>query len=151
MTQIREDLKLKEAKKEAEAKKRGQSLFIPAPPTIVLVPLMHNALPEKVEEAKAKAAVKAQIEADKKARQEKAAREKALRDAGPGGIPMQPAEVAGPSSAAATPVASGAKKDYKEARLQIRLSTGGTYTTTIPAEGSRFYSSTTLAHSDRLG
>lgn len=95
---LKEELKVKEAMKEAEAKRR-----------------------EKIEDQKARAAIKAQIEADKKARAEKAAREKALREgqaivdnnAGPSQSPAAIAARAGPS------------KDAKETRLQIRLSTGG--------------------------
>jgi len=110
MNKIKEDLKLKEAMKEAEAKKR-----------------------EKIEDAKAKAAIKAQIEADKKARAEKAAREKALRDGQP--IPDSTAAAAGPSRPAAAPAAAVAGKDFKETRLQIRMSTGGQpYTTTLSSE-----------------
>ncbi|KAJ7065282.1 ubiquitin-related domain-containing protein [Mycena amicta] len=82
---------------------------------------------EKIEDAKAKAAVKAQIEADKKARAEKAAREKALRSGE--AIIDAPAATPGPSAA---PVAS---KDFKETRLQIRMSTGGQpYTTTLSSD-----------------
>ncbi|KAF8159397.1 ubiquitin-related domain-containing protein [Crassisporium funariophilum] len=106
MGKIKEDMQLKEALKEAEAKKR-----------------------EKIADAKAKAAVKAQIEADKKTRAEKFAREKAIRD----GQPVVDASAsAGPSRPAAAEVAS---KDFKETRLQIRMSTGGQpYTTTLSSE-----------------
>ncbi|KDR80793.1 hypothetical protein GALMADRAFT_1107099 [Galerina marginata CBS 339.88] len=112
MNKIKEDLKLKEAMKEADAKKR-----------------------EKIEDAKAKAAIKAQIEADKKARAEKTAREKAIRDGQP--LPDSSAAAAGPSrpAAGAAPAAGVAGKDFKETRLQIRMSTGGQpYTTTLPSE-----------------
>ncbi|KJA23517.1 hypothetical protein HYPSUDRAFT_39700 [Hypholoma sublateritium FD-334 SS-4] len=108
MGKIKEDMKLKEALKEAEAKKR-----------------------EKIEDAKAKAAIKAQIEADKKARAEKAAREKAIRD----GQPVPDSGAAGPSRAAAAPASAVAGKDFKETRLQIRMSTGGPpYTTTLSSD-----------------
>lgn len=95
--------------------------------------------PEKVEDAKAKAAIKAQIEADKKARAEKAAREKALRDGQP--VPDSSAS-AGPSRPAAAPAAAVAGKDFKETRLQIRMSTGGQlYTTTLSSDARKnFYS-----------
>ncbi|KAF5316564.1 hypothetical protein D9619_006280 [Psilocybe cf. subviscida] len=106
---IREELQAKEAIKEAEAKKR-----------------------EKIEDAKARAAIKAQIEADKKARAEKAAREKALRE---GQTVPEAASAAGPSRPAAAAAATVAGKDFKETRLQIRMSTGGQpYTTTLPSE-----------------
>ncbi|KAG6849617.1 hypothetical protein H0H93_006901 [Arthromyces matolae] len=112
MNKIKEEMKLKQANQEAEQKKR-----------------------DKIEDAKAKAAIKAQIEADKKARNEKFAREKALRD----GLPIP-----GDSSASA-PVAAPIKpsttssgvagKDYSETRLQIRMATGGQpYTTTLSSD-----------------
>ncbi|CAG7847484.1 SubName: Full=Uncharacterized protein {ECO:0000313/EMBL:CCA75372.1} [Serendipita indica DSM 11827] len=94
--QIRQELQLKEANKEAEQRKK-----------------------EKLDDAKARAAVKAQIEADKKARAEKAAKEKALREG-------QALPVASTSTASSQPAAApGAKKEYPETRLQLRLSTGG--------------------------
>jgi len=108
MNKIKEDLRLKEALKEAEAKKR-----------------------EKIEDAKAKAAVKAQIEADKKARAEKAVREKALRDGHP---VIDSSSSTGPSrpAPASTTVP---KKDFAETRLAIRMSSGGQqYTTTLPSD-----------------
>ncbi|KXN86190.1 UBX domain-containing protein 1 [Leucoagaricus sp. SymC.cos] len=111
MNQIREELKLKEAQKEAEAKKR-----------------------EKIEDARARAAVKAQIEADKRARAEKAAMEKALREgrADPGAT--TPVNVPKPT-AAAEATAGTAGRDFKDTRLQIRMSTGGQpLTTTLPSD-----------------
>jgi hypothetical protein len=100
----------------------------------------HNIHPfclEKIEDAKAKAAIKAQIEADKKARAEKAAREKALRDGQPlpeasgSANPPRPATTAAPTSGMAG-------KDFKETRLQIRLSTGGQpYTTTLSSDACK--------------
>jgi len=108
MNKIKEDLRLKEAIKEAEAKKR-----------------------EKIEDAKAKAAVKAQIEADKKARAEKAAREKALRDGHP---VIDSSSSTGPSRPAPAS-ATVPKKDFAETRLAIRMSSGGQqYTTTLPSD-----------------
>ncbi|KZW00449.1 hypothetical protein EXIGLDRAFT_721964 [Exidia glandulosa HHB12029] len=110
--QIREELKLKEAEKEAEKKKR-----------------------EKIEDARARAAVKAQIEADKKARAERAAREKAARE---GNLVAEtaPVTVASPAAAASSATAG---RDYKETRLQIRMATagaGGPYTTSLPSEST---------------
>jgi hypothetical protein len=85
---------------------------------------------EKIEDAKAKAAVKAQIEADKKARAEKAAREKALRDGQP--IVDSSSSTAPSRPAAATTVP---KKDFAETRLAIRMASGGQqYTTTLPSD-----------------
>jgi len=105
--QLKEDMERKQALKDAEEKKK-----------------------EKLEDARAKAAVKAQIEADKKARAEKFAREKALRHGQEIVDAPAPAPVA--SSSAATGVAS---KEFKETRLQIRMSTGGQpYTTTLPSD-----------------
>jgi UBX domain-containing protein 1/4 len=68
---------------------------------------------DKIEDAKAKAAIKAQIEADKRERAEKAAREKALRQ-GAQSLPSQPSS--------APPVSSSTSgKDYKETRLQVLI------------------------------
>ncbi|KAF9466174.1 ubiquitin-related domain-containing protein [Collybia nuda] len=113
MGKIKEDLKVKQALKEAEEKKR-----------------------EKIEDAKAKAAIKAQIEADKKARNEKFAREKAIRDGQP--IPGEGiAAATAPAPTAASTSSGVAGKDFKETRLQIRLSTGGQpYTTSLPSDAS---------------
>ncbi|KAF7309502.1 hypothetical protein MIND_00321000 [Mycena indigotica] len=84
---------------------------------------------EKIEDAKARAAVKAQIEADKRARAEKAAREKALRH----GEAIVDSPTTNP--VASTSSATVAGKDFKETRLQIRMSTGGQpYTTTLPSD-----------------
>lgn len=109
MNKIREELKVKEHMKDMEAKRR-----------------------EKAEDAKARAAIKAQIEADKKARAEKAAKEKALRE----GKPIVDAPAA--STSAATPAAPAptvAGKDFKETRLQIRMASGGQpYTTTLSSD-----------------
>ena len=80
-------------------------------------------------------AIKAQIEADKKARAEKFAREKAIRDGQP--IPGQSsAPVPAPSKPAAALVGV-AGKDYQETRLQIRMSTGGQPYTTILRSDAR--------------
>ncbi|EKM81601.1 hypothetical protein AGABI1DRAFT_111884 [Agaricus bisporus var. burnettii JB137-S8] len=111
INQLREEIQAREARKEAEAMKR-----------------------EKAEEARAKAAVKAQIEADKKARAEKAAMEKALREgrAPPGA--STPVNVPKPAAAAS---ASTAGRDFKDTRLQIRMSTGGLpLTTTLSSDAS---------------
>ena len=106
---------------------------------------------EKVEDAKARAAIKAQIEADKKARAEKAAREKALREGrtyvegeASGSAPAAPAQA--PAAAATAGVAG---KDYPQTRLQIRLASGGQpYTTTLSSDASEsdviFYPASTL-------
>jgi len=115
MNKIKEDLQAKEIQKEAEQKRR-----------------------DKIEDAKAKAAIKAQIEADKRARAEKAAREKALREGKP--IVDTPASASTPASrpGVATSTSSGvAGKDYKETRLQIRLASGGQpYTTTLSSDAT---------------
>ena len=93
-------------------------------------------LTEKLEDARAKAAIKAQIEADKKARAEKFAREKAIRDGQPiPGEPSAPAPAPKP-----TPPSGVAGKDFKETRLQIRMSTGGQpYTTTLSSDAGKLY------------
>jgi len=76
---------------------------------------------DKIEEAKAKAAVKAQIEADKKARAEKAAKEKALREGKEwtdAGAVDKPGAPAAPAAGVSNPGVKGS--DYKETRLQVR-------------------------------
>ncbi|KAJ7089846.1 ubiquitin-related domain-containing protein [Mycena belliarum] len=107
--QIKEDMEKRQAMKDAEQKKK-----------------------DKIEDARAKAAVKAQIEADKKARAEKFAREKALRH----GEQIIDAPASAPVASASTPASTGvAGKDFKETRLQIRMSTGGQpYTTTLSSD-----------------
>jgi hypothetical protein len=104
------------------------------------VSLTHVLL-DKIEDARAKAAVKAQIEADKQARAEKFAREKALREGKP--VPessdTSAAAVTGAKTASST--SSGvAGKDFKETRLQIRVASGGQpYTTTLSSDASTFF------------
>jgi hypothetical protein len=97
-----------------------------------------SVLADKIEDARAKAAIKAQIEADKKARAEKFAREKAIRDGQP--VPDSSASTSAapkPVAAAAAPPSGVAGKDFKETRLQIRMATGGQpYTTTLPSDAS---------------
>ncbi|WVO15251.1 hypothetical protein L204_102907 [Cryptococcus depauperatus] len=108
VNKIREDLKIKEVQKEAERKKR-----------------------EKIEDQKVRAAIKAQIEADKRERAEKAAREKALRENKD--VSSQATSVVIPK-----PGASAVKSsDSPETRLQIRLSTGGPpLTKTFPSNST---------------
>ncbi|KAG1747966.1 ubiquitin-related domain-containing protein [Suillus paluster] len=109
---LKDEMKAKELVKEAEQKRR-----------------------EKLEDAKAKAAVKAQIEADKKARAEKAAREKALRE---GQVIVDAAASASTAPSATASSSSGTTgKDFKDTRLQIRMATGGApYTTTLPSDAT---------------
>jgi len=96
MGQIKEDMKIKEAEQAAAQAKK-----------------------DKLSEAQAKARVKAQIEEDKKARAEKAAKEKALREGKT--VPTGP-----PEPVAAVASSSGSSsKTHTSARLQIRLPNGG--------------------------
>ncbi|KAI0714153.1 ubiquitin-related domain-containing protein [Cerioporus squamosus] len=112
MNAIREEMKQKELLKEAEKKRR-----------------------EKLEDQRAREAVKAQIEADKKARAEKAAREKALREGKP--LPDASAHASTSAPAAAPAAPKGPGKDYPETRLQIRMASGGQpYTTTLPSDST---------------
>lgn len=79
--------------------------------------------------------MKAQIEADKKARAEKAAREKALRDGQP--VPDSSSSVgpSRPTPASATVV----KKNFAETRLAIRMSSGSQqFTTTLSSDARTF-------------
>lgn len=88
---------------------------------------------EKLEDAKARAKVKAQIEADKRERAEKAAREKALREGT--ALPQEPAT----TSVAAPPKPPVAGKDFPETRLQIRMASGGQpYVTTLSSDASEY-------------
>lgn len=82
--------------------------------------------------------MKAQIEADKKARAEKAAREKALREGKPLPEAGQPSTSAPAAATTSAPKNAGmAGKDYPETRLQIRMTKGGQpYTTTLPSDSS---------------
>ncbi|KAJ9115989.1 hypothetical protein QFC22_005132 [Naganishia vaughanmartiniae] len=98
--------------------------------TVHLATICHCLATEKLDDARAKAAIRAQIEADKKARAEKAARDKAIREGRD--VPMTAADgavaMAGTGAARAAAAASGAGvkgTEYKETRLQVRLSTGG--------------------------
>jgi len=93
---------------------------------------------EKIEDARARAAVKAQIEADKKARAEKTAFEKAFREgrADPGAT--TPVNVPKPAMAAAATL-STVGRDFKDTRLQIRMSTGGAPLTTTLTSDAREY------------
>jgi hypothetical protein len=88
---------------------------------------------EKEDDKKALAAIKAQIEVDKRQRAQKAAQEKALRD----GVapPAGSASTSAPSAAPATVSVPG--REFKETRLQIRLASGGQpLTTTLPSDAS---------------
>jgi len=109
MGAIKEEMEKRQALKDAEQKKK-----------------------DKIEDAKARAAIKAQIEADKKARAEKFAREKALRH----GEEIVDAPASAPTTSGSTaPASAVASKDFKETRLQIRMSTGGQpYTTTLSSD-----------------
>lgn len=87
---------------------------------------------EKLEDAKARARVKAQIEADKRERAEKAAREKALREGAT--LPPEPATTSTP----VPPKPAVAGKDFPETRLQIRMASGGQpYVTTLSSDASK--------------
>jgi UBX domain-containing protein 1/4 len=129
-TQIKEDLKNKQILKDLEAKRRGSFLSLSP-----LSPSANSSMifAEKEDDKKARAAIKAQIEADKRDRAQKAAQEKALRD----GAAAAPS-VAPPASAApTTPSVAVAGRDFKETRLQIRLASGGQpLTTTLSSDAS---------------
>lgn len=115
---IKEEMKKKEADKEAARKKA-----------------------EKLEEMRAKERVRAQIEADKRERAEKARIEKLKREGrldDPSAAAGSSAASAGPSGAAAAslarPSASGASA--KESRLRVRLNTGEMWTGSLDADAS---------------
>lgn len=87
---------------------------------------------EKLEDRKARAAIKAQIEADKRERAEKAAREKALREGKAIPTSSSPVPTIVPKADTGTK-----SSDNPETRLQIRLATGGApMTKTFPSDNS---------------
>jgi hypothetical protein len=99
-----------------------------------------NSHPEKENEKKARAAVKAQIEADRQERAQKAAQEKAIRDGATAAPaltgPSAPAAAA-PATTTTTTTTSIPGREFKETRLQIRLASGGQpLTTTLPSDSS---------------
>ncbi|KDE04163.1 hypothetical protein MVLG_05388 [Microbotryum lychnidis-dioicae p1A1 Lamole] len=99
--QIKADLQLKAAQQEAAQRAK-----------------------DKLEDAKARATIKAQIEADKKARLEKAKKEKALREGGIVDVGEEAAEIAAGTSAGGLKSASAPVKTYDQTRLQIRVPDG---------------------------
>jgi hypothetical protein len=132
--QIKEDLKTKQTLKDLEAKRRGSS-----PPSLTpSLRLCHRNAPfvEKENDKKALAAIKAQIETDKRERAQKAAQEKALREGGT--TAAAAASAPAPAVAAAAPATSSIPgREFKETRLQIRLASGGQpLTTTLPSVSS---------------
>ena len=115
---------MKESLKDMEKKKQGTY----PPMSFIRYPEQDT---EKLDDAKARARIKAQIEADKRERAEKAAREKALREGAP--LPEEPAT----TSVAAPPKPAVAGKDFPETRLQIRMASGGQpYVTTLSSDAS---------------
>ncbi|KAN0109628.1 Ubiquitin-related domain containing protein [Russula decolorans] len=111
--QMKEDMKNKQLLKDLEAKRR-----------------------EKENDKKALAAIKAQIEADKRDRAQKAAQEKAIREGGTTAAATTSAPA--PAVAAAAPATSSIPgREFKETRLQIRLASGGQpLTTTLPSDST---------------
>lgn len=131
MDQIKENLKVKQALKEAEERKRGKLASFAS-----LLHVINCSPVDKIEDAKARAAVKAQIEADRKARAEKAAREKALRE---GREIVDTPSAPGPAQSAASSSSGVSSKDFKETRLQIRMASGGQpYTITLSSDARRW-------------
>ncbi|CAE6401549.1 unnamed protein product [Rhizoctonia solani] len=110
---IKEELQLKEAEKEARQRKQ-----------------------DKLDDAKAKAAVRAQIEADKKTRAEKAVKEKALREAS--GREYQQPLVSGVGGATSASAAAPGTKSSESptTRLQIRLASGAPLTATMASDST---------------
>jgi hypothetical protein len=76
---------------------------------------------DKVEDAKAKQRVREQIDADRRARAEKAAREKALREGQPVLESQTQTQGQGQGASSSSSTAN-AKKEYTETRLQVRPS-----------------------------
>jgi hypothetical protein len=93
----------------------------------------HLSFAEKEDDKKARAAIKAQIEADKQERAQKAAQEKAQRE----GATVAPSAAAPAGAVPATTSVAVAGRDFKETRLQIRLASGGQpLTTTLSSDAS---------------
>lgn len=93
---------------------------------------------EKEDDLAARKRIKEQIEADKRERAAKAAREKALREGRNPDLPESGAAPAAAAAAAAPPppsaaAASGEKKTHDSARLQIRVPSGPPLVHTLPA------------------
>ncbi|TXT09024.1 hypothetical protein VHUM_02498 [Vanrija humicola] len=104
---LKEEMKIKEAQRDVERKKQ-----------------------EKLEDARARAAIKAQIESDKRERAAKAAAEKAAREGVAQPTPAAPA-------APARPAATIKSSENPETRLQIRLHVGGApLVKTFPSEST---------------
>lgn len=143
--QITEDLKTKQMLKDLEAKRRGSSDF----PQLSSRPVSSSndiliIFTEKENDKKALAAIKAQIEADKRERAQKAAQEKALRD-GAAAAPVSTATSSSAPVAAPAITAAVAGRDFKETRLQIRLASGGQpLTTTLPSDSSCVFHGSSL-------
>lgn len=86
---------------------------------------------DKIDEAKARARVKAQIEQDKRERAEKFAREKAIRDGQePTTSVTSVGNVSNAASTATKPAASSSASDAPQTRLSIRLPYGQPIITT---------------------
>lgn len=94
---------------------------------------------EKEDDLAARKRIKEQIEADKRERAAKAAREKALREGRNPDLPESgaaPAAAAAPSAAGTGSSSSGEKKTYDSARLQIRVPSGPPLVHTLPASAT---------------
>ena len=141
--QIKDDLKNKQLLKDIEAKRRGSShsliITLLRPPPVPILITLHSFI-EKENDKKALAAIKAQIEADKRERAQKAAQEKAIRDGGTVTATAATTSAPAPAVAAAAPATSSTStpgREFKETRLQIRLASGGQpLTTTLPSDSS---------------
>jgi hypothetical protein len=119
---------------------RFVSSHLPLPPSVVPPPsdVTNASSIEKEADKKAHAAIKAQIEADRRERAQKAAQEKALRDgtAAPAATTTTTTTSA-PAPAAVPATSSLPGREFKETRLQIRLASGGQpLTTTLPSDSS---------------
>ena len=122
-------MKAKQVAKDIATKKRGKKATLLGANCIYSLYAT-----EKEEEAKARAAVKAQIEADKRERAAKAAREKALRE---GSDIPDTSTTSFTQPRTSTAPATG--RDFKDTRLQIRLASGGQpLTTTLPSDSSAY-------------
>ena len=139
---IEEDLKKRQFLKELETMRRRGSSRLVSPlffGSSVFVRLFNcNAsFTENENNKKALAAIRAQIEADKRERAQKAVQEKALRDGKATARGPATATITATASTAAPVTSSLPGREFPETRLQIRLaSVGVPITTTLRSDAS---------------
>ena len=123
-------------------RRRGSSRLVSpsfffCPSVIVRLFNCNSSSTEKENDKKALAAIRAQIEADKRERAQKAVQEKALRDGKATARDPATATTTATASTAAPVTSSLPGREFPETRLQIRLASGGVpITTTLRSDAS---------------